>query len=137
MKIKYLIPIVAACVAIIAIFIAAISGGNKAVNSEEIVSNPVKSITLSDTIFSLTVGDTEAMPLLATIEPADADDMTLIWTSSDESVATVKGGTLVDNVEGGLLTAIKPGTTTITVSDVSGKISATCLLTVIAPEIAR
>lgn len=59
--------------------------------------------------------------LVATITPSDASDKSLTWESSNASVAIVTDGTV---------TAIAPGTATITVKTVDGGFSATCEVTV-------
>ncbi|MDE6480399.1 MAG: Ig-like domain-containing protein, partial [Muribaculaceae bacterium] len=84
----------------------------------------VASVTLDKTELSLTEG--ESATLTATVNPADATDKTLSWTSSDESVATVSAN--------GEVTAINAGTATIIVSSANGK-TATCTVTVEAKVI--
>ena len=59
--------------------------------------------------------------ITATIEPADADDKTVTWSSSNEAVATVDGN--------GLITFIGEGTATITAKTSNG-IEATVTVTV-------
>ena len=77
----------------------------------------VESVTLDRTTLDLTVGDTER--LTATVLPEDAADKTVEWSSSDSSVATVADG---------LVTALAPGTATVTAS--AGDRSAECVVTV-------
>ena len=77
------------------------------------------SITLNHSSLELTEGD--LVKLVATVEPADATNPSLVWTSSDESVATVINGTI---------NAIKAGETVITVSSKDGTCMATCNVTV-------
>ena len=79
----------------------------------------VTSVTLDKTSLEMTEG--EAAVLKATVNPADATDKTLTWTSSDSSVATVSAT--------GEVKALKAGTTNITVSSANGK-TATCVVTV-------
>ena len=79
-------------------------------------------VQLSKTSLNLTVGDSET--LTATVSPAGSDQ-TVIWTSSDTSVATVKDG---------LVTAVKAGKATITCTAKDGETSATCAVTVTDPE---
>lgn len=76
----------------------------------------VTSVTLDKTAETLTVGG-EALTLTATVNPVGA--ATVLWTSSDSTVATV---------EGGVVTAIKAGVATITAT--AGDKSATCKVTV-------
>lgn len=59
------------------------------VASSVTVTNPVRAITLSETSKSGEVGTLNSFKLTATIEPADADDLTPEWSSSNASVATV------------------------------------------------
>ena len=77
----------------------------------------VTSITLDKTELSLT--EEESSTLVATVLPMDATDKTVMWNSSDSSVASVSDGTV---------TAIKEGTATITAS--AGEKSASCTVTV-------
>lgn len=84
------------------------------------VTLPTGSVTLDKTSLSLAVGETAQ--LTATVKPDDATDKTVVWTSSDESVAEVINGKV---------TALKSGTTTIT-ARCGGK-SAECIVTVIVP----
>ena len=78
---------------------------------------PVSSVTLNKT--SLTLVEGESFKLTATVSPSDATDPTVTWSSSDPSVATVSGGEV---------TAVKPGSATVTAK--SGDKSATCAVTV-------
>lgn len=77
-------------------------------------------IELSKTSVSLTTGSADK--LTATITPATADDKTIIWSSSDESVVSVSGGNIV---------ALKAGTATITAEAYAGNnVTASCTVTV-------
>ena len=80
---------------------------------------PVTGVTLNKTSTSLYVGGSET--LTATVEPSDATNKTVTWTSSNPSVATV---------ENGVVTAVGAGTATITVTTVDGTKTATCTVTV-------
>ena len=77
----------------------------------------ISAISLDQELVSLTEGET--LTLVATVAPDDATDKTVTWSSSNTSVATV-----VD----GVVTAIAPGTATITAT--AGDYSATCVVTV-------
>ena len=82
------------------------------------VTVPVSSITLNKTELSLKEGTSET--LTATVNPNDATDKTVTWTSSSPTVATV------DNT--GKVTANTPGSAQITAT--SGGKSAVCTVTV-------
>ena len=81
---------------------------------------PATSISLDKSEAEVTEGET--LTLVATVLPDDASIKDVTWSSSDESVATVNGG---------LVTAVAPGTATITATTTDGTgLSATCQLTV-------
>ena len=87
----------------------------------------VATVTLSQTEATLEIAgeDFQSVQLVATVAPYDADDMTITWTSSDEAVATVDAN--------GVVTAVAPGTATITATAANG-VSATCVVTVVYAE---
>ncbi len=85
---------------------------------------PVTGVSLD--INSKTVNAGDIFTLTATVTPDDADDNSVTWSSSDESVATVDAD--------GNVTAIAAGTATITVTTNDGGYTATCEVTVITPE---
>ena len=89
----------------------------------KVIVNPtlVTSISLDKTDIELEV--TQTATLVATVTPSNATDQTVIWTTSDASVATVSNG---------VVTAVKAGTATITAT--AGGYSATCVVTVEAKE---
>lgn len=77
----------------------------------------VTGITLDKSNLKLMEGETDT--LTANVDPENATDKTVTWTSSNESVATVVGGTV---------TAVAAGSATITAK--VGEYSATCTVTV-------
>lgn len=77
---------------------------------------PATGVTLNETTLTLKVGDTAT--LTASPAPASTTDATT-WSSSDDTIVSVSGGTL---------TALKAGSATITVR--CGTASATCTVTV-------
>ena len=83
----------------------------------------VTGVTLDKTTATLDVNGTEQ--LTATVLPANADDKTVSWSTSDATVATVS--------QTGLVTAVGAGTATITVTTNDGNKKATCTVTVTAP----
>ena len=82
----------------------------------------VSGITLDQTAATLTEGET--LTLVATVSPDDATDKTITWATSDAAIATV-----VD----GVVTAVAPGTATITAK--AGDKEATCVVTVEAAAV--
>ncbi|MBE6649699.1 MAG: hypothetical protein E7613_00155 [Ruminococcaceae bacterium] len=80
-------------------------------------------LKLSHTSVTLTEG--ESVTITATVEPSNATNKTVGWTSYNESVASVKNG---------VITAHKAGTTVITAS--VGTINVTCNVTVKAKNVA-
>mgnify|MGYP003291099015 CR=1 FL=1 len=85
----------------------------------EVRTIPVATVTLDITSCEIVVGN--IVTLTATVTPDNATNKNVAWSSSDNSVATV---------EDGVVTAVKPGTATITVrTEYAGK-AATCDVTV-------
>ncbi|MDM8245193.1 S-layer homology domain-containing protein [Collinsella tanakaei] len=82
----------------------------------------VTGVTLSAT--SLTLNEKETAILTATVEPADATNQKVTWSSSAPGVATVDAN--------GKVTAVGAGTATITVTTADGGKTATCTVTVTA-----
>lgn len=104
--------------------IAAQSKALSDVKFTAVVETPVvevAGITLDQTAATLTEGET--LTLTATVSPDDATDKTVTWSTSDASVATVANG---------VVTALAPGTATITAK--AGEHSATCVVTVTRKE---
>ena len=85
---------------------------------------PVESISLNKTSLTLIEGTTET--LTATVLPSNATDKTVVWSSSDTSVASV--------VSGGAVIAESAGTAVITVWASDGDHYATCEVTVTKRE---
>lgn len=80
----------------------------------------VTEVRLNKASVTLVEGDTEE--LMATVMPENATDKGIEWKSSDESVATVS--------QTGLVTALKEGSSAITVITNDGGFKATCDVTV-------
>ena len=102
--------------------ITAQAGDKTATCNVTVDATPVTSVTLDKTKASLKVNET--VTLMATVKPDDATDKTVTWTSSDESIATVKDG---------VVTAHKLGTAIVTAK--SGDKTATCIITVEATPV--
>ena len=85
------------------------------------LAKSVTEITLSQTSATLTEG--ESIALTATISPDDATDKSITWSSNNTNVATVDAN--------GKVTAIAPGTATITATTNDGSgVKASCEVTV-------
>ena len=95
------------------------SNGLKATAEVIVKEIAVTKVTLSETTATMTIGG--ELELTATIEPKNATDQRLTWSSSDTGVATVDSN--------GKVTAKAAGTATITATAASG-ITAACEITV-------
>lgn len=87
--------------------------------------NPVAvtGIGLNRTSLVLKLGSTST--LTAAVSPSDATNKSVIWTSSDPSVATVADG---------VLTPVKTGTTVVTATTADGGFSESCEVEVKEPD---
>ena len=91
-----------------------------------IAPKPTVSVTgvkLDQTSLSLTVGGTGT--LNATVQPDNATNKAVTWSSSNETVATVGNG---------VITAVGAGTADITVTTQDGQKTAVCAVTVTQPQ---
>ena len=93
--------------------------GSQAAMLTVAVITPVTGVTLDKPTLALAVGGSGT--LIATVEPPNATNRAVTWSSDNTSVATVTNG---------VVTAVAPGTTTITVNTVDGNHNATCVVTV-------
>ncbi|MBQ3543803.1 MAG: Ig-like domain-containing protein [Lachnospiraceae bacterium] len=95
-------------------------GSATLIKNERVDDNTVKptSITVSPTSVSVLEGNTTTVT--ATVLPTDASNKKVTWTSSNDSVATVSGGTI---------TGVSVGTATITAKTSNG-LTATVSVTV-------
>ena len=84
----------------------------------------VTGVTLNKNTLELIEGGTEK--LVATVQPSNATNKNVTWTSSKPEVATVVDGNV---------TAVTKGTTTITVATKDGNKTATCAVTVKAIDL--
>ena len=90
----------------------------------DLVIIPVESVSLDKTELELFVGDFS--DLVATILPDNASIKSVIWSSSNDAVASVTSGTV---------TGWMAGSAVITVATINGEKTASCLVTVKDPSI--
>jgi len=84
---------------------------------------PVTSVSLNKGNLSLSAGESEK--LTATVQPSNATDKTVTWSTNDAGVATVSSD--------GLVRAVAPGSAQIVVTTNYGGRTAYCSVTVTAP----
>ena len=102
-----------------------VDGGFTAVCKVTVEAPNVSGITLDNETLTLKRGETGK--LTATVEPTDAADKSVAWSSSDETVATV-------DAEGNI-TTLKIGTADITATTVDAGFTAVCKVTVEVPNV--
>ncbi len=103
------------------ITVAATDGGLQATCVVTVESVNVTSVELNQNSTSVDIG--EFIQLVATIEPENASNKNMSWSSSDTKVATVDAS--------GKVTGVDKGTSTITVTTENGNKKATCEVEVI------
>jgi 2',3'-cyclic-nucleotide 2'-phosphodiesterase (5'-nucleotidase family) len=82
----------------------------------------VTGVMIDKSTLNIKVGQTDT--LVATVLPENATNKNVIWSSSDESVATVNDG---------IVTAVGPGTATIKVITVDGNFTAAATALIVQP----
>ena len=97
--------------------------GSGTVNISPVPIVYVKDVILDKSTLSLKVGETEL--LTAEVQPANANDKTISWTTENPTVATVNNG---------LVTAITPGSTTIRAHNAASNIVAECRIDVVSVD---
>ena len=90
------------------------------VTNAPLSSAPVTGVSINQTTLSLTMGGTDS--LAAAVTSSDATNKSVVWSSSDNSVATVGSN--------GKVTAVNAGTATIVVTTSDGGHTASCTVTV-------
>lgn len=103
-----------------AVITAVTKDGNYERSCKVTVIQPVTGVRLSKSSVKLSKGKSET--LRVSVLPSDATNKKVVWSSSDESVAKVSSS--------GVVTALKPGNTTVTVMSVDGGYSSSCNVTV-------
>lgn len=106
------------------ITVTTVDQGKTATCSIEAYVVNVESIAVSKSSATITVGNTETLTVAFT--PANATNKSIVWTSSDETVATVSNG---------VITAVGAGNATITATSVDGNKTSTCAVTIEAAPV--
>ncbi|MGD8188800.1 DUF5057 domain-containing protein [Brevibacillus ginsengisoli] len=104
------------------IITATSADGKKTGQATITVKQPVTGVSIDPSTITLVVGD-DPKHLTAVIQPADATNQDVSWSSSNDQVVTVD--------QNGNVTGVKAGTATITVSTDDGNFKATCSVKVI------
>lgn len=86
---------------------------------------PVSSVSLDTS--TLTFDVAESKQLIATVYPSNATNRRVIWSSSNPSVVAVD--------ETGYLSAVSPGSATVTVTSLDGGFTASCFVSVNQPVV--
>ena len=114
------------------ITVTTVEGGKRAtcevtVYAPEPTVVPVTGVTINNDKIKngqLTLTEDETATLTASVTPADASDKTFTWSVSDDD------GVISFNKETGVVSAVKPGTATITVTTTDGSKTASVTITV-------
>ena len=85
------------------------------------VTQPVTGVLLSKENYTFDKAG-ESLQLTATVQPEDASNKEVRWSSSNENVCIVQNG---------LVTAVAAGTATVTVTTVDGNFTASCVIKVV------
>lgn len=101
------------------IFAHTVDGTELFANCVITISNPVKEISINKPNAEIRVN--EKIKLVAQCNPSNADDLSIVWTSEDENIATVKDG---------IVTGISVGIVTITAKTINGH-KASCTVNVV------
>lgn len=97
-----------------------------AVSQSSSTVTPVTGVHLDRSEASLEMG--ESIVLSATIEPENASNKSVFWSTDDENIVTV--------TQEGLVTAVGYGTTKVTVTTANGGLTAECEITVVKHAVA-
>ena len=98
--------------------------GNKTASCVVTVRVPVTGISFDMTSASIDVGNTRQ--LVATVQPANATNKSVTWSSSNTAIATVNAS--------GLITGVASGSTTITAKTNDGAKTISCAVKVVIPD---
>ena len=104
------------------IIVTTADGGKTVTCNVTVNPKPVPVEGVSVEVETVEIAEGETAAIVVTVTPEDASVKDVTFTSSDEAIATVD--------EEGNITAVAPGTATITVTTVDGEKTATCEVTV-------
>ncbi len=104
------------------IIVTTADGGKTVTCNVTVNPKPVPVEGVSVEVETVEIAEGETAAIVVTVTPEDASVKDVTFASSDEAVATVD--------EEGNITAVAPGTATITVTTVDGEKTATCEVTV-------
>jgi uncharacterized protein YjdB len=109
----------------VTVTVTTLDGGYTASCAVTVTTEPIytRSIVLNKTFLPLLLGNSEK--LIATIIPDNATDLRVTWSCNNQYVARID--------QTGLVTAIGPGSATITVRTEDGGFEATCYVSVSTP----
>lgn len=98
---------------------------SEAYNLPAVLVVPVTGVSLNKS--SISIYNKATQTLTATVSPSNATNKSVSWKSSNTAVATVSSS--------GVVTGVKPGTATITVTTADGSKTAKCTVTVAYPKV--
>ncbi len=101
-------------------FILVVANGELAAHCQVAVVQPVTGISLNKSKFNLIKG--KSTKLIYTISPGNSSNKSVVWKSSNSSVAMVNSS--------GIVKALKKGIASISVTTVDGKFVAKCIVNV-------
>ena len=101
--------------------------GNKTSTCSITVNGEQLSISLTSTTVRLKVGQSTSIG--ASLSPYTVTGKTVLWASTNTSIATVSGTMITNNISNGTITGVSVGTTTI-IAVVGVNISASCTVIV-------
>ncbi|MCL1875545.1 MAG: Ig-like domain-containing protein [Synergistaceae bacterium] len=101
---------------------------------------PVTGVSLDKRSMTISIGGTsiyEWVELNATVTPANATNKNVVWSSSNEAIATITSGYDIRVPGYGWVTGKTPGTAIITVTTVDGNFTSECVVEVVESDIQR
>ena len=113
--------------------VATTNSGDLSASCDVKVTQPVSGIKLDKSEVTLVEGETAT--LTATIEPKDASDKTVTWSTGDANTATVEDASTSGTISA-KVTAVKAGTVKIAVTTKDGGKTAECAVTVKPAKVA-